>query len=99
MKITRTSPLTGETHTLDLPVTERGFRRRAIRLDGYILASGFASLKAPRCPQFFSFLPSGKKIGSPASRSRGAPLRYAALTLAKPDAPRTRSRQENSSTF
>jgi hypothetical protein len=27
MKITRTSPLTGETHTLDLPVTKRGFRR------------------------------------------------------------------------
>ena len=27
MNITRTSPLTGQANTLDLPVTKRGFRR------------------------------------------------------------------------
>src|SRR5208337_3629318 len=64
-----------------LPVYGAGAqRRRAFRLDRPMVPPVFASLKAPRCPQFF--VSSSQKIGSPASRSRGA---GAALTLTNPD--------------
>ena len=49
MKITRTSPLTGRANTLDLPSPNAAF---ADWLEGD-LPSAWASLKAPRFPQFF----------------------------------------------